>query len=206
MFTPSNQKKLTNVSIVTLKKYNKIYSIPVYPNKLYEYYNNITPLNDILISDTIYKNVQTGIKCSKEDLALFNLPHSEIIKEIVLTGHEQKNVITRDYERDMVECQIVDIVRKKVMKNKKFYTFEDMKQIIRNIYKIRVGDIKPQVLDILNILCREGYEKVKMRIFVEGKDIYIDSGDFIKFREKCRNNNIEYIVKKNIECNEEEIV
>ncbi|KAK6089243.1 hypothetical protein P3W45_001762 [Vairimorpha bombi] len=220
MFTPSNQKKLTNVSIISLKKYNKIFSIPVYPNKLYEYHHKISPLSSVLACTTVYKNVQTGVKCSKEDLALFKKPLIEIIQEIVDTGHEQKNVLTREYEMDMVENQVVDILSRKVMINGKYVSTDVMKQEIKRVYKCRLGDIKPQVLDIINILVNLGYERVRMKIQVDEESVknfkgdkeykegflYISSGDFISFREYCKENDVRYIVKKNIENNEEEII
>ncbi|WUR04663.1 ribosome biogenesis protein SBDS [Vairimorpha necatrix] len=206
MFTPANMKKLTNVSIITLKKYNKTYSIPVYPNKLYEYHHNISPLSDCIPSTIIYKNVTTGIRCSKEDLSLFNLPVLDIIKYIILYGHEQKNILTREYELQMIENQIVDRVRKKIQKDGKFMRNEECRRVVKRVYNINMGSVKGQVLEIISVLEREGYEKVKMRVEVDGEEKFIDSGEYKKFKEECKEKKKEYIVKKNIQNNEESII
>lgn len=61
MFLPENQKRLTNVSVVSLKKFGKRYELAVYPNKLYEYRNGMnTPLSEILHTDQIFVNVSKG--------------------------------------------------------------------------------------------------------------------------------------------------
>ncbi|EPR78068.1 Shwachman-Bodian-Diamond syndrome like protein [Spraguea lophii 42_110] len=64
-------KKLINVSIVTLKKYNKRYELAVIPNKLLLYRENKIELSEVLHTWTIFKDVSEGTICSKEDLALF---------------------------------------------------------------------------------------------------------------------------------------
>lgn len=61
MFLPENQKRLTNVSVVSLKKFGKRYELAVYPNKLYEYRNGMnTPLSEILHTDQIFASVSKG--------------------------------------------------------------------------------------------------------------------------------------------------
>lgn len=61
MFLPENRKRLTNVCVVSLKKFGRRYEVAVYPNKLYEYRNGITPaITDIVHTDQIFSSVSKG--------------------------------------------------------------------------------------------------------------------------------------------------
>ncbi|MBW0508840.1 hypothetical protein O181_048555 [Austropuccinia psidii MF-1] len=71
VFQPSNQIKLTNVSIVRLKKAGKRFEIACYKNKVIEWRTGVeTDLSEVIQTDTIFTNV------SKGQLA----PHSDLVK------------------------------------------------------------------------------------------------------------------------------
>ncbi|EQB60187.1 sdo1p [Vairimorpha apis BRL 01] len=215
MFTPSNVKKFTNISVITLKISSKTFSIPVYPNKLYEYQNNISPLESILVTKTVYKDISKGIKCSLLELKeSFNTNNIDlIITEIIKKGHEQKNEATRNFELKKIENQIVDRIRSRVLLNKKFVAVSELKKIIRKFYTYKFTDIKPQANEIINILVSMGYERLPVKILlIEDCEkykrgiLYIDGTEFLNFRKYCEDNHIRYIVKKNITGFEEEII
>jgi ribosome maturation protein SDO1 len=172
MFTPLNVKKLTNVSIVTLKKFGKRYELAIYPNKLYEYQKGITTnLNEILLSNTIYKNVSKGEICSKEDLKKFNTNNEDIIKYILDFGKEQKNEITREKETSMTEKEIIDLIKKKVMKNNKFMNYNELKDLINKVHNIKPGNSKKQSQEIIFKLEKEGIERVKYKVEIKGREV-----------------------------------
>lgn len=219
MFTPVNIKKLTNVSVVTLKKYGKRYELAIYPNKLYEYQKGLTQdLNEIVQNQTIFKNVSKGEVCKKEDLDLFCKSQEEIIKEILDRGHEQKNEATRDRETLMAEREIIDLVRAKVTKGGKFLNPEEMKGWILKVHKISQGRIKKQVQEIVSKLEQAGFERVNFKIevdfervrgvegvFLKGDDVFVNSSKFPSFRRHCEENKIPYVVRREEEEEEEEI-
>ena len=70
IFTPQNQVKLTNVSIVRLKKGGKRFEIACYKNKVLEYRSGITKdLDEVVQSESIFANVSKGQVAKKDDLA-----------------------------------------------------------------------------------------------------------------------------------------
>ncbi|KAH9440438.1 hypothetical protein MJO29_016262 [Puccinia striiformis f. sp. tritici] len=69
VFQPSNQIKLTNVSIVRLKKAGKRFEIACYKNKVMEWRSGVeTDLSEVVQSDTIFSNVSKGQLASHSDL------------------------------------------------------------------------------------------------------------------------------------------
>ncbi|ELA42523.1 uncharacterized protein VICG_00275 [Vittaforma corneae ATCC 50505] len=186
MFLPENQKKLTNVSIVALKKFDRKYEIAVYPNKLYEYRHNCKiPLSAILHSENIYRNVSTGEVCSESDLALFYSSESsdvdrgnsdkgfsdnrirnkhDIIHFILQNGHEQKHSTTYQHELSNIERQIVDLIQSKVLYNNSYVSKEHLLTFIRKVWNIKNSDPKKQVSGIIKKLEEIGFERVTFKV------------------------------------------
>ncbi|UKZ51388.1 guanine nucleotide exchange factor sdo1 [Trichoderma virens] len=66
---PSNQIKLTNVSLVRLKKGKKRFEIACYKNKVLEWRSGIeTDLDNVLQIPNVFLNVSKGQTAPKEDL------------------------------------------------------------------------------------------------------------------------------------------
>src|ERR1700755_954100 len=66
---PSNQIKLTNVSLVRLKKGKKRFEIACYKNKVLEWRSGIeTDLDNVLQIPTVFRNVSKVQTAPKEDL------------------------------------------------------------------------------------------------------------------------------------------
>lgn len=184
MFLPENQKKLTNVSVVTLKKFGRKYELAVYPNKLYEYrHDSKTPLSTILHSENIYRNVSTGEVCSDSDLALFYDSESvevdrsnkggsspcirnktDIVHFILQNGHEQKHSTTYQHELLNVERQIVDLIQSKVLYNNSYVSKEHLLAFIRKVWNIKNTDPKKQVSGIIKKLEEIGFERVTFKV------------------------------------------
>lgn len=218
MFLPENQKRLTNVSIVTLKKYGLKYELAVFPNKLYEYRHNPSVcLSSILHSEKIYRSVDSGEICSESDLSHFNMSHEEIIHEILLHGHEQKASATSQHELESIERQIVDLVQGKVLYNNTYVCRENLLAFIRKVWNIKNGDPKKQVSGIIKKLEEVGFKRVSFKVEVdpsvvefEGvekmRDGVVVKSDLLpEFLEYCDSRGMKYVVRKHETVEEEEI-
>jgi ribosome maturation protein SDO1 len=74
IFTPSNQNRLTNVSIVRLKKGGIRFEIACYKNKVLEFRSNIeTDLDEVLQTHSVYTNVSKGDRPTFLSLSLSTL-------------------------------------------------------------------------------------------------------------------------------------
>ncbi|KAI8817844.1 ribosome maturation protein SBDS-like protein [Fimicolochytrium jonesii] len=92
IFTPSNQIRLTNVSVVRLKKGGKRFEIACYKNKVTEWRNNVeTDLDNVLQTRSVFVNVSKGQTAKQEDLqAAFKTGDlDKIILEILRKGEQQ---------------------------------------------------------------------------------------------------------------------
>jgi ribosome maturation protein SDO1 len=222
MFTPANRKKLVNVCVVTLRKYGRRYELAIYPNKLYEYRHNMaTPLDDILHSTTIYRNVSKGEVISQTDLSLFNKSSEDIIRDILTNGYEQKNEATRAYEFEATEKEVINLLQNKVMKDGKYLNERALRDAINMVHKITAGNGKKQSQEILSKLEAEGYERAKIKVAVmvddrmkgflgnayENKDgcILISGEIFPAFRDFCAQEKIKYSVVRTENTVEEEV-
>lgn len=218
MFLPENQKRLTNVSIVTLKKYGLRYELAVFPNKLYEYrHNPSTPLSTILQSETIYRSVDSGEISSEGDLSHFGMSRREIIHEILAHGHEQKASATSQYELETVERQIVEMVQGKVLYNNSYVCRENLLAFIKKVWNIKNGDPKKQVSGIIKKLEEVGFKRVSFKVEVdpsvvefegvekEADGVIVKSDILPEFLEYCEREGMKYVVRKHENVEEEDI-
>ncbi|KAJ3099060.1 hypothetical protein HDU97_003493 [Phlyctochytrium planicorne] len=109
IFTPSNQNRLTNVSVVRLKKGGKRFEIACYKNKVTEWRNKTeTNIDEVLQTHTVYTNVSKGQTASGEDLnAAFKTTDVEkIILEILKKGELQ---VAEKERNAMIETSLKDI-------------------------------------------------------------------------------------------------
>lgn len=168
MITRETQKKLINVSIITLKKYSKKYELAVYPNKIYEYrHDNSVPLDSILHTNKIYKNLATGDTASEQDLACFNMSHINIVRYILDNGYEQKAQATSDYELAAIEKQIVNLIQGKVTYHSSYVSDEKLISYIKNVYTIKNTSAKKQVSKIIKELEKIGFERICFKVVSE---------------------------------------
>lgn len=218
MLLRETQKKLSNVSIVTLKKFGKKFELAVCPNTLCEYRRNPnTPLNSILHSENIYKNLNTGEICSESDLKLFDLPKIEIIHLILQNGHEQKPQETSQNELTSIERQIVDLVQSKVLYNGSYVSSDNLILFIRQVWNIKNLDPKKQVSGIIKKLEEIGFERISFKVkvdplliemnnVVKDKDFVIVKSDVLpELIDYCESREIKYVVERNEEVESEEI-
>ena len=90
--TPTNQKLLTNVAVVRIKKAGKRFEIACYKNKVLGWRQGIEKdLDEVLQSPTVFVNVSKGQVAKKDDLqkAFNKTDQTEICKEILAKGDLQ---------------------------------------------------------------------------------------------------------------------
>ncbi|KAF2663843.1 Shwachman-Bodian-diamond syndrome protein [Microthyrium microscopicum] len=133
IYQPSNQIKLTNVSLVRMKKGKKRFEIACYKNKVLEYRNGAEKdLDNVLQIPNVFLNVSKGQVASHDDLAkAFGkddkgkpMTSDAIILEILNKGELQVGDKERQAELDRVHNEVIDIVAGKLVdpKSKRVYT------------------------------------------------------------------------------------
>ncbi|KAF1844353.1 Shwachman-Bodian-diamond syndrome protein [Cucurbitaria berberidis CBS 394.84] len=125
---PSNQIKLTNVSLVRMKKGKKRFEVACYKNKVLEWRNKIEKdLSNVLqIENVVFLNVSKGQVAPKSDLekAFPKKSVEEIIKDILENGELQVGEKERNAELERTKNEVIDIVAGKLVdpKTKRVYT------------------------------------------------------------------------------------
>lgn len=125
---PSNQIKLTNVSLVRLKKGKKRFEIACYKNKVLEWRSGIeTDLDNVLQIPSVFLNVSKGQTAPSADLAKAfgkNVATDDIILEILNKGELQVGERERAAQLERVHNEVVGIVASKLVdpRTKRVYT------------------------------------------------------------------------------------
>jgi len=115
---PSGQIKLTNVSIVRLKKGGKRFEIACYKNKVQEYRSGVeTNLDDVLQISNVFINVSKGQAAKHEDLekAFGTTEQDKIVQEILKKGELQVGEKERAHELGNLWKDIATQVAEKVV-------------------------------------------------------------------------------------------
>ncbi|KAL4254547.1 SDO1/SBDS family protein [Abortiporus biennis] len=113
---PSGQIKLTNVSIVRLKKGGKRFEIACYKNKVQEWRNGVeTNLDDVLQIANVFVNVSKGEVAKHQDLqkAFGKMSSDDIIKEILKKGELQVGEKEREHDLSSIRREIATLVAEK---------------------------------------------------------------------------------------------
>jgi len=113
---PSNQIKLTNVSIVRLKKGGKRFEIACYKNKVQEWRTGVeTNLDDVMQISNVFMNVSKGEVAKSGDLqkAFGKTDVAAIVKEILQKGEVQVGEKERDHDLTSLRKEIATLVAEK---------------------------------------------------------------------------------------------
>ncbi|ESZ93508.1 UPF0023 family protein [Sclerotinia borealis F-4128] len=125
---PSNQIKLTNVSLVRYKKAKKRFEIACYKNKVLEWRSgNEKDIDNVLQIPNIFLNVSRGQTAPTADLAKAfgkDTPVQAIILEILSKGELQVGEKERHAQSERVHNEVISIVASKLVdpKSKRVYT------------------------------------------------------------------------------------
>lgn len=113
---PSNQIKLTNVSIVRLKKGGKRFEIACYKNKVLEWRNGVeTNIDDVLQIANVFVNVSKGELAKHQDLqkAFGTTDTNDIVKDILKKGELQVGEKEREHDLSALRKEIATLVAEK---------------------------------------------------------------------------------------------
>jgi len=113
---PSNQIKLTNVSVVRLKKGGKRFEIACYKNKVQEWRNGVEKdLDEVLQISNVFVNVSKGEVANAEDLkkAFGKADQSKIVQEILKKGELQVGDRERAYEQENLWKELATLIAEK---------------------------------------------------------------------------------------------
>lgn len=125
---PSNQIKLTNVSLVRLKKGKKRFEIACYKNKVLEWRSGIEKdLDEVLQIPNVFLNVSKGQTAPTADLEKAfgkKTTTDQIILEILNKGELQVGEKERAAQMDRVHNEVISIVASKLVdpRTKRVYT------------------------------------------------------------------------------------
>lgn len=113
---PSGQIKLTNVSLVRLKKARKRFEIACYQNKVQDYRKGVEQdLDEVLQIHQVFINVSKGQSASKEDLqkCFETTDIDKIIIEILTKGEIQLSEKERQVMLNKINNELLTIVSAK---------------------------------------------------------------------------------------------
>ncbi|KAF1976269.1 shwachman-Bodian-diamond syndrome protein-like protein [Bimuria novae-zelandiae CBS 107.79] len=124
---PSNQIKLTNVTLVRMRKGKKRFEIACYKNKIQDWKNKIEKdLDNVIQIEGVYLNVSKGQRASKADLekAWPGKTNKEIVEDILEHGEYQVGEKERGAELERIKHEVINIVASKLVepKSKRVYT------------------------------------------------------------------------------------
>ena len=159
--TPVNQKLLTNVAIVKLKKGGKNFELACYRNKMVNWRNKQeTNINEVVQIQKIFTNATRGEEASKKDLKVFGnkLTQDEIFMEILNKGEFQVSDLEREAQLESLKKEIAHLIVSMSV-NKDDLTNFPLSIVLKAMSecKVRIVENKPskkQALDLIKELER----------------------------------------------------
>lgn len=191
LFTPQNQLRLTNVSVIRLKHGGKRFEVACYKNKILDYRNKTTTdLDQVLQSWNVFTNVSKGEVASKTDLRdCFGTDNVEtIIKTILERGEIQLGAKERTHLLETLKKEIALIVSEKCIDSVSGASFTPsmIEKAMNDLHvSIRIDvSAKQQALDVLKQLEQNktlNITRIQMKIKVLYPNTYSkDVGDMLR--------------------------
>lgn len=173
---PSNQIKLTNVSIVKLKKGGKRFEIACYKNKVQEYRSGVEKdVDDVLQISDVFINVSKGELAKSQDLqkAFGTKDRNTIVEEILKKGEVQVGDKEREHDLSSIRKEIATLVAEKCVDpaSQKRYPVGIIEKAMDEAgFSIRQGkNAKSQVSECIKLLQTESklpIQRARMRVSV----------------------------------------
>ncbi|KAJ2161704.1 hypothetical protein GGF46_001297 [Coemansia sp. RSA 552] len=198
IFQPSSKIKLTNVSIVRLRKGGKRFEVACYKNKVSEWRTGVEKdIDEVLQIHQVYMNVSKGEvaktevlqKCFKTDDV------NKVIGEILRKGEQQVSDKERHHQLDNMYRDIATVVVEMCInpETKQQYTVTMVEKAMADIhYSINTNrSAKQQALDVIRQLRDQGtipIARAQMRVRVQlaakdGKRLRKDIDELISSME-----------------------
>ncbi|WWC73376.1 SBDS family rRNA metabolism protein [Kwoniella pini CBS 10737] len=182
---PGTQIKLTNVSIVRMKKGGKRFEIACYQNKVSEFRSGVeTDLSEILQIEQIFTNVPKGQVAKRDDWTkCFQTDDmNKVIEEILRKGELQINNLERTHQLSSLSREIATLVSEMTVDpntNRK-HTVGMIEKTMSEIgFSVKADKpAKAQALELIKKLTSEESEgtlpirrsRLRIRISMPGKD------------------------------------
>jgi len=173
---PSNQIKLTNVSIVRLKKGGKRFEIACYKNKVQEWRSGVeTNLDDVLQIANVYINVSKGELAKSQDLqkAFGTTDQDTIVAEILKKGELQVGEKEREHDLSSIRREIATLVAEKCVDpatQRRYPVGVIEKALVEAGFSVRPGkNAKSQVSECIKLLQTESklpIQRARMRVSI----------------------------------------
>ncbi|TFY54260.1 hypothetical protein EVJ58_g8967 [Rhodofomes roseus] len=173
---PSNQIKLTNVSVVRLKKGGKRFEVACYKNKVQEWRSGVeTNLDDVLQIANVYLNVSKGELAKSQDLqkAFGTTALDTIVKEILKKGELQVGEKEREHDLTSIRREIATLVAEKCVDpatQRRYPIGVIEKAMVEAGFSVRPGkNAKSQVSECIKLLQSESnlpIQRARMRVKV----------------------------------------
>ncbi|KAI8642579.1 SBDS protein C-terminal domain-containing protein [Parasitella parasitica] len=156
---PNSQIKLTNVSIVRLRKGGKRFELACYKNKVMEWRSNVeTDLDEVLQIHNVFINVSKGQAASKEDLKkCFKTEEIDpVISEILKKGELQVAEKERTDQLETIWRDIANIAADNCInpQTKRPYTVTMIEKAMQDLH-LSVNpkrSTKSQALEVIKLL------------------------------------------------------
>lgn len=191
IFTPTNQKRLTNVCVVRMKKAGKRFEIACYPNKVTSWRNKVeTNIDEVLQSHTVFANVSKGQSAKTDDLkrAFDTEDMSAICLIILAKGELQVSEKERHKDLESMFRDIATIVADKCVnpETNRPYTVTLIEGAMKDIhYSVKpTKSTKVQALDVIKQLKETetmNIQRAQMRLKVT-----LTAKDARKIKEKLK--------------------
>ncbi|KAI8086661.1 ribosome maturation protein SBDS-like protein [Halteromyces radiatus] len=180
---PNSQIKLTNVSVVRLRKGGKRFELACYKNKVMEWRSNVeTDLDEVLQIHSVFLNVSKGQVASKDDLnKSFKTDDTDkVIQEILKKGELQVADKERSNQLESMWKDIANIVTDNCVnpQTKRPYTVTMIEKAMQDLH-LSVNpkrSSKSQALDVIKQLQEKQLlpiQRAQMRVRItlpQGKD------------------------------------
>ena len=178
--TPQNQKVLTNVCVVRLKKGGKRFEIACYPNTVVAWRSGAQKdLTEVLQASAVFTNVTKGINARKDEIqkAFGTSDIDAVIREILMNGELQVGDMERKAMLESTFKDIATIVSEKCVnpRTQRPIPVTMVEKAMRDVLHYSVvprKNAKQQALDVIKLLREKGFPiaraPIKLRVILPG--------------------------------------
>ncbi|KAJ2721014.1 hypothetical protein GGI07_004253 [Coemansia sp. Benny D115] len=182
IFQPVTKIRLTNVSIVRLRKGGKRFEVACYKNKVSEWRSGVEKdIDEVLQIHQIYMNVSKGQVAKTDDLRkCFGTENpDEVIKEILQKGEQQISDKERHHNLDNMLRDIATVVAEKCVNpaTQQPYTVTMIEKAMSDVhFSVNTNkSAKQQALDVIKMIQEQGTipiarAQMRIRIRMPAKD------------------------------------
>ncbi|CAL8099334.1 unnamed protein product [Calicophoron daubneyi] len=208
LFTPTNQKRLTNVSVVRLRKGGNRYELACYPNKVRAWRDGLeTNLDEVLQIQLVFSNVSKGQFANKKDMYQVFKTEDEvqIIKTILELGELQSTEKERLVEQHSLFRDVAKIISERCVnpETNRAYTVTMIEKMMKDchislktnksakqhalevIRQLRAVDgfkIAPAMMEVVISIDRDSVDSVKSQLLPLCSDViregFVESGSY----------------------------